>query len=222
MNKTVFPNRIATIQAMRWFLWANRQRRYSEVALSGFTLIELLIAATLTSIVLTLAGQGVVAMMQAENRIGSEITRRTNLNRSLEFIADEIRMAKSVSTPASGAVPTPTCGTATGVLSLTMPDNSSILYYVHNMSACSSSVWIKPAVIRRVANGSDTVLVDALTTPTTLPVCTTSRTGGSGFYACIESNSRSAQLFLYGLLTNSSGNSSGTYLSTSRITARSF
>lgn len=171
---------------------------------------------------LTMAGFGLVNTMQANQKSDSEIASRTNLNRSLDFIADEIRMAKSIGVPGSSSVPTPTCGTATGVLDLTMPNNSHIIYYAHNMSACSSNIWSTPAAIRRVAAGSDTLLVDAVVAPSAAPGCTGTSAGGDGFYACIDSSSRTATLALYGKLTDPYGKTIGTYPVSSQVSARSF
>lgn len=173
---------------------------------------------------MSLAGFGIVATLRANERVETEISRRANLNRALDFVSDEIRMAKAIAAPASASVPTQACGTTTGVLDLTMPDNSHTIYYVHNLTGCTSSLWSKPAVLRRVSGGSDNVLVDALTLPSTVPSCGTGTTsaGGNGFYACI-SNNRSATLYLYGNLNTSSLRASTSpYPVSSQVSARSF
>lgn len=190
---------------------------------SGFTLIELLIAVSLTTIATALAGFGMVAIMQANQRSESEIARRTQLNRSLEFIADEIRMAKVVNVPTSANVPTPTCGTATGVLDLTMPNNSRVVYYVNNIGTCAKGLWSQPATIRRVSNGVDTLLVDAIAPATTPPTCNSATsTGSNGFYACIDSASKQlVTLYLYGKLSDAYGDSNATYEVSSKAFARS-
>jgi prepilin-type N-terminal cleavage/methylation domain-containing protein len=194
----------------------------------GFTLLELLIAMALTSIMLVLTASGIVSMMRADQQSESEIARRITLNQSMDFIADEARMAKRIAVPASGSVPTPSCGTATGVLALTLPDNSVITYYVNNVNACPNIVWLKPVVLNRrvvASNGtvvSDTILMDALMAPTTQPTCNAQSSGANGFYACISSNNRSATLSLYGRLTDAIGNTSGVYPVISQVSARSF
>lgn len=63
---------------------------------AGFTLIELLVAMSLTTIVVSVAGFGLVTIMGANNKGEAETQRRVNLNRALDFIADEVRMASSV------------------------------------------------------------------------------------------------------------------------------
>lgn len=67
---------------------------------AGFTLIELLVAMALTSIVLSLTGFGLVTIMQKNAKAQGETSRRTELNRALDFIADEVRMANSITTTA--------------------------------------------------------------------------------------------------------------------------
>ncbi|WP_088893051.1 PulJ/GspJ family protein [Leptolyngbya ohadii] len=198
---------------------------------AGFTLTELLVALVLTSLVVGLAGQGLVAALQAERRNNLEVTQRTNQSRTLEFIADEIRMARNISRPDSAAIPSSTCGgTSTGVLNLSLPDGRLIQYYV---SSCSSSSWARGAVIHRrevaASVTRDSILVDALSAPATLPTCPTgmTRVGASGFYACMQSDiptasNRTTALFLYGALPNSSGGTGGTYMTSSQVTARSF
>jgi prepilin-type N-terminal cleavage/methylation domain-containing protein len=199
----------------------------SHAHAKGFTLVELLIAMSLTSVMLTLAGYGVTTILHANRQSESEISRRANLNRSLDFMADEIRMAKAIAVPAANAIPAPTCGTVTGVLDLTMPDDSHIIYYSHDISNCNQNLWTKPGTIRRLQGSSDSLLVDALMAPTTLPTgCSTaplSLRGASGFYACLnQSNNHLATLYLYGRLTDTTGRVTGTYPVSSEVSARSY
>ncbi|MBD2459740.1 prepilin-type N-terminal cleavage/methylation domain-containing protein [Oscillatoria sp. FACHB-1407] len=195
---------------------------------AGFTLLELLLAVTLTSIMLMLTTSGIISMMRADQESESEITRRISLNQSMDFITDEIRMAKRITVPASGSIPAPSCGTATGVLTLTMPDNSLISYYVNNINACPNAVWLKPVVINRrvLTSGnvvvSDTILMDALTAPATQPACTAQLSGADGFYACIDASSRSATLYLYGRVVDALGNTAAIYPVVSQASTRSF
>jgi len=208
---------------MKWLFRSLKSHSKSN----GFTLIELLIAMSLTSIMLAMAGYGIVTIMRANQNSGSEISRRANLNRALDFMADEIRMAKAIAAPAANTVPAQSCGTTTGVLDLTMPDDSHIIYYVHNISTCSNSLWTPTATIRRRQGTTDSLLVDALMVPSTLPGgCTTaplSLQGTSGFYACLnQDNTHLVTLYLYGRLTDARGNVVGTYPVSSQITSRSF
>ncbi|GAB4384945.1 MAG: hypothetical protein Kow00121_49180 [Elainellaceae cyanobacterium] len=200
---------------------------------SGFTLTELLVAVAISGIGLTIAGAGIVTIMQSQQKASVEVSQRTNLNRALDFMAEEVRMANAVKVPVVSSVPTVTCGTATGVLELTIPNPGlpadQVVYYLQTLNGCSSNPWLGPAVIRRkyVSSNStlssDTVLTDALMAPTTPPSCTSGMTfaGSNGFYACI-SNDRTADLYLYGRLTDAYGNTNGTYPVSSQVSARSF
>ncbi len=203
---------------------------------SGFTLTELLVAVSLTGVLAMLAGFGLVAMMQAQKKASSEIAQRTNLNRALDFIADDIRMAKTVSTSvSSGELPaTLSCGsssTITGILKLTMPNDSKVVYYLNNISnATNCASWmLKPAAVYRctvAANASQcsdagTVLVDAIMTNSNSPSCSSS-TDTSGFYASI-SNTRSVDVCIRGQMITAYGTSPTTpYTVRSQVSARAF
>ncbi len=73
----------------------------------GFTLTELLVAALIGGIVVTMAGWGMVALLQNNQRIEEQATTRMNLSRALDFISDDIRSALTVSTTAPSGWSTP-------------------------------------------------------------------------------------------------------------------
>lgn len=116
---------------------------------AGFTLIELLVAASITTIVVTLAGSGVVAMLQSSNKAQSENLRRVELNRALDFINEEVRMAKSIATDASANLTTVAPdfkSSGTPILTLEIPGVSErVIYYLED----ASSPWLGPKVIYR-------------------------------------------------------------------------
>ena len=196
---------------------------------AGFTLVELLVATSITTVALSLAGIGLVAIMQYQQKTAIEVAQRTNLNRALEFIADEVRMSKMVSTPTTNELPNVSCGTVTGVLKLNLPlDSSTVIYYIHNLSGCSNTIWLKPTAIYRCTfNAASSrcstvgdVVVDAVMPMSASPSCSNSDT--SGFYATI-SNDRSVELCLRGQMINAYGNSfTSPYFVRSKIAARSF
>lgn len=225
---------------MKWLL-----RSHKRNTSSGFTLTELLVATAISGIALTIAGVGLVAIMQKQRESSTEVGQRTNFNRALDFIANEVRMANTVQTPTSGSVPIVPCGTATGVLELTIPkpglpaaQADRVVYYLQTLNGCPNSAWLNPGVIRRkyinASNStlnSDSILIDAVAAPTTLPGCPSgiTRVGGNGFYACIGSNNRTVDLYLYGQLADSYGSTlrdaSGniiTYPVSSQVSVRSF
>ncbi|MBD1913662.1 MULTISPECIES: prepilin-type N-terminal cleavage/methylation domain-containing protein [unclassified Leptolyngbya] len=194
---------------------------------AGFTIVELIIAMVVTSIMITLAGYGLTTMLRANQQSGSEISRRANLNRALDFMADEVRMARTITVPTSTDVPSQSCGPTTGVMTLVMPDSSRIVYYVHEINGCSGNLWTATTIRRRVVGGADTLLVDALTAPSAMPSGCTATTqtlrGTNGFYACLDSaNTQLVTLFLYGRLTDARGNTTGTYPVSGQASARSF
>lgn len=107
---------------------------------AGFTLIELLIAAFLTLFVISIAGFGLAWSVQNNKTAKSETERRVELNRALDFMADEIRQAKPIAIDASDnlSVIAPTFdddttapATKTPVLTLQIPGVSQrVIYYV--------------------------------------------------------------------------------------------
>lgn len=226
----------------------------------GFTLIELLLAMSITSIVLSLAGAGLLAIMEANEKSERENERRVNLNRAMDFIADEVRMANSVqqATAASGQTPFSTSGT--GVLLLNIPSdttNPNKVYFIRP----SSTTWISPNTINRaegtytnpissITANTDRVLVDAIETvqsvatgtcasgyrylrhnttstwvclpATSAPsTCSTTLTGNNGFFACVGSDNRTVDLYLYGKLSSNQQPSKQPYLVKTRVFARS-
>lgn len=117
---------------------------------SGFTLIELLVAASITTIVVGLTGFGVVAITSKNKEAKAESERRVELNRALDFIADEVRQAKPISTNAAANLSTVAPGfnslNKTPVLTLQIPGVSQrVIYYIES----SSSPWLGPKVISR-------------------------------------------------------------------------
>ncbi len=193
---------------------------------AGFTLIELIIAMVLSAIFMGLTGYGLSVMTSKNQSAEVETQRRTQLNRALEYISEEIRMARTI-TPATGYTitsATPTCAVATPILSLTIPDGAdlkTIVYYLNDLSSCAKNqtVWFKPGVIKRVDLGTSTSttiadvngqeLVDAISN-TAAPTCTSGTispaTGAKGFYVCLDNptNARKVELHLRAKLSSES------------------
>jgi prepilin-type N-terminal cleavage/methylation domain-containing protein len=161
----------------------------------GFTLIEILVAAVIMSMVVTLAGTAFVALLQQNQKAKAESDRRTNLNRALDYMANDIRMAKKIeSTTVAGEV-----------IKLTLPDNSTVSYSVAN----STGVWTdtNPTAAERsqsIQRGA-AFLVDGIKAPSSgPPTCPSgsTRAGSNGFYACIYSGGKKVDLYLYGKLSD--------------------
>lgn len=197
----------------------------------GFTLIELLIAASLTTIVVSLTGFGLVTIMGNNKVAKAQTDRRVELNRALDFITDEIRQARPISTNASAnlstVAPTFISSGKTPVLTLQIPGVAErVIYYI----ASASSPWLGPNVVYRwgpnfTASGQYNTtapsgwtydpLVDLIVniTPDPNPNCPTnwvpnpavaSRTG---FYSCVDPAGKSAEIYLRGQLINAVGSS---------------
>lgn len=118
---------------------------------SGFTLIELLIAAGITFLVISASLASLVEVMKINQQSESETLRRQDLNRALDFMADEIRrgatVTPSATTAAQAALPEFTLPVgATPVLAITIPGVSKpVIYYL----AASANPWLPPSLIRR-------------------------------------------------------------------------
>lgn len=207
----------------------------------GFTLIELIIATVLTGLMATLSGYGLSIMLNNNQVAEAETVRRTQLNRALEYISEDIRMARSINPASSytiGSV-TPSCATANPILNLTVPSGTStktIVYYLNDLSACTNSqaVWLKPGVIKRVdlGNSSSTIiddgngleLVDAISNMPA-PVCSSGSiapaSNATGFYACLDHSSNASEVEIH-LQTQLSPDSTKTYQVVSKAFTRSF
>ena len=124
----------------------------------GFTLVELLVALVITGIVISLTGSGLYALMTANHRSQIETADRLELERSLAFMTDEIKMSQQVMTIIP-SIPTTIAGfsSASGssyikpILVLIPALNSGlkdpIVYYLADPP--NSSVWLGPRVIYR-------------------------------------------------------------------------
>ncbi len=160
---------------------------------AGFTLSELLVGILITAITLTLAGTGFVTLAQKSAKSDSEIDRRIDLNRAVEFMADEIREASSVSASAPPNWDVP--ANYTGILYLTRPSApTTIAYYTRNSVGTG---WRNQLVIYRATASGDLgqPLVDGLANAS--PGCS----GGSstrGFQVDLTTINRQVTLCLLG------------------------
>lgn len=140
----------------------SKHKKYFELKLNfknrGFTLIELLIALAIMGIVTSLAGSGLYALMNANQRSQIETKDRLELEQALAFMTDEIKMSQQVMT----SVPLSATGTkifkpASGssniqpILVLKPASNSGltnpIVYYLADPP--NNIVWLGPSVIYR-------------------------------------------------------------------------
>ncbi|AFZ44240.1 hypothetical protein PCC7418_2077 [Halothece sp. PCC 7418] len=169
----------------------------------GFTMVELLAALVITGIVTASLGVGLTYLLQESQETEEETQQRAELNRALDFITEEIRMAESIE-PNSGAIDISTDASDFGkdcndnsdnltcVLILDVPDvDQRIIYYTEP----TSGNWKGPRVLRRwgpdfnadgtysnpttPSNWSGDLLVDRIvdnTSNTSVPTCNADET----------------------------------------------
>jgi type II secretory pathway pseudopilin PulG len=118
-------------------------------ATAGFTLTELLIAGVMTGVMAAMIIGSLSGVMQANQEAESKTIRRVQLNRALDFMADEVRMATKIAPNAqadlTNAANFSTYG-KTSVLSLTIQGvPQRVIYYI----ASKSAPWFGPKVIYR-------------------------------------------------------------------------
>jgi len=186
----------------------------------GFTLPELLIAAAISLGVVSLGGFGLVSILTSSQVANAQNERKTELNRSLEFISDEIRQSERIGAtlPSGVTLPTEATSDAQAVLML-YPDIGStqpIIYYVDSPSS-SENTWRGPKLVYRwgpkykddgtYLNSDSTTwtpepLIDAIEDSNTAPTCSDSSltpTGNLGFGACVSASTKVAELYHAGI-----------------------
>lgn len=169
----------------------------------GFTLIELIIASVMSVLVLGFAGFGLLFMLREQAVTNASGDLQYNLNRAVDFIAEEVRQASAVTTTAtlpSGCVGT---GTNTVVLGLTIPPDTTtnVIYYTKTPP---NSDWLGPSSIYRCgpnysaagvadySTGSTKnadILIDLIASNSNTNTCqnggTANPSTNSGFFVCI-------------------------------------
>jgi hypothetical protein len=187
----------------------------------GFTLLELTIALALTGGVVAMAASGLVALMTKDRQAAIDRTHRYELQRTLDFIGNEIRMAAKISPcPNQDGIhyqPAVQSRNAHPVLVLWMPTGMGlpepIVYYLARPPV--KSVWTGPQVLYRwgptlrlngdYSNNQGTynyyneVVVDQMTSEITTAPCPDSyplAMSQSGLRLCLSPEQRSAHLTL--------------------------
>lgn len=208
--------------------------KYNQTS-AGFTLIELLVAASISGLVIALTGFGVVALTERNKNEKIETERRVDVNRALDFIAEEVRMAKKVelnaeSASVTGFSPAGDAENVKKVLVLevqTQAGMRNVVYYIASLknSLTNPSVWSGPKVIYRwgpifdgagsytAASNQNSVLVDFIEDSSISPTCNPSNwtlnppDSVTGFYACVDPSGKLASVNIRGKLTNAYGSS---------------
>ncbi|MEA5508557.1 hypothetical protein VB715_02145 [Crocosphaera sp. UHCC 0190] len=180
---------------------------------SGFTLMELLVAASLTLVVVSAAGYGMVVITR-ENRIAIAANdTQYNVNRAADFITEEMKAASAVRTDVSSGLPTdfaPT-GTYQVILAIDTPSLAQpIIYYLK--SPPDSPLLGTNAIYRwgptLQANGSygttwnHEPLIDLIPDAPQNTNCATSgmtkipSTNPKGFFVCVSDDQKNAELHI--------------------------
>jgi prepilin-type N-terminal cleavage/methylation domain-containing protein len=120
----------------------------------GFTLPEVLLASLLMLIAVAIAGNGVVHLLRNNYKANADSELRNNVNRTLEFIGNEVRRAKFIADRRDKIMPLPTgVNRDDVVLAFQIPNpnrpneplDKQIVYYVQNRV----NPWLGPKVLWR-------------------------------------------------------------------------
>jgi type II secretory pathway pseudopilin PulG len=207
---------------------------------SGITLVEVLIASLFSVFVIAGGAFGLTAMMQRNAIIEARSQRRMDLDRAINYIADEIKSTNDVQ---AVALDSTFPGDGTGVLLLSIPGSGTNpqrrVYFIRP----STDTWFGPNTINRyegtitnpvtgIPLNADRVLVDGITTPNSTELmriqrlCTNTTgavfRGTGGFYACINAATDTVDLYLYGRLEDIAGSLKDPTLENLAVTTRVF
>lgn len=129
-------------------------------------LLELLIGASLTSIVITAAGSGLISIINANQKAETESRTRLNITRTLDYISDEIRMANQINkTPTTAQTTAAQAVVAAGLQNVLRPGTFPVLYLempagrcwglpttdkvIFFVASAYRTPWLPPAVLYR-------------------------------------------------------------------------
>lgn len=202
---------------LHWYLTQYLTRAKSD---RGFTLLEILMAISLSSIVLLGIGTGLVFTLNSNKKAEAKTLQRTQLNRALDYISEDIRRARTVTVNNNN---TPSVLTDDKLVLTYYPDPSvttsnTITYTLSD----ASSPWIGPKVLTRLETGGVTqTLVDGISeniinssspdTPNTIKLKEIATcTGGTslnqfGFQVCIKTDLTDNGVTIYNAVVALSG-----------------
>ena len=210
------------VKAMRFFLeYINHLGRLQKKSAHrrlqpGFTITEVLLAGLMMLIAVLMAGNGLINLLRSNYRANADSEIRNNLNRTLEFVSDEVRRARIIAGTKDAIASTKVPSGATAVLAFRIPDpnnpgqaplNEQIVYYTTSPGLESSLTG--PRVLWRFgpnldANGNYTTpanvatwqhspVTDMLAATVNNPNCPTgfiqipdNLNNVGGFYTCVR------------------------------------
>jgi type II secretory pathway pseudopilin PulG len=100
------------VKAMRFYLeYINHLGRLQKKSAhrrlqAGFTITEVLLAALMMLIAVSVAGIGLIDLLRSNYRANADSEIRNNLNRTLEFVSDEVRRARIIAQTEAAIVTT--------------------------------------------------------------------------------------------------------------------
>ncbi len=191
---------------------------------TGFTLIELVLSVIITAMVTTLAGTGLVTMINANSASETRILNRLELNRAIDLIQDEVKMSAGVfldvTTTPSEFIP---LGNSPQPILVILPYRNHqsretlppIVYYVTDI--VSTEPWKEPRAIYRwgpklLVNGDydptiyeHELVIDGITDrpPDPNPACPSitdqsipNNIDRQGFFICLNPTEKNIKLWL--------------------------
>jgi type II secretory pathway pseudopilin PulG len=120
--------KLARVKAMRSYLgyinYLGRLPKKSAwlVRQAGFTITEVLLASSMMVIVISVAGIGVINLLRSDYRANADSEIQNNLNRTLEFVSDEVRRAKIIPDSEAAITSTQVPTGARAVLAFQIPN----------------------------------------------------------------------------------------------------
>lgn len=199
------------------------KKRPGSLNMSGFTLPELLVAATISLGIISLGGFGLVSILTSSQVANAQNERRTELNRSLEFVSAEVRQAEKVEAtstlPSEFTLPT---GATLALKLFPVGSTTPVIYYVASPSP-SDNTWRGPNVVYRwgpqiqddgsylndsaPGDWTSEPLIDLIEETGALPTCPSdwSGNGTAGFFACVNDTGSIVQLYQQGQVVKSLG-----------------
>jgi type II secretory pathway pseudopilin PulG len=117
------------------------RQAHQLVRQAGFTITEVLLASSMMLIAISVAGIGVTNLLRSNYRANAGTEIQNNLNRTLEFVSDEVRRAKTIADSEAAITSTQVPTGARPVLAFQISDpnnpgqaplNEQIVYYTQN------------------------------------------------------------------------------------------
>lgn len=188
------------------------RQAHQPVRQAGFTITEVLLASSMMVIVISVAGDAVINLLRSNYRANAGAEIENNLNRTLEFVSDEVRRARIIADKEADIVMTQVPTGARAVLAFQIPNPNNpgqtlpnqIVYYTKGPENSLTG----PRVLWRYgpdldANGNYNInswqhspVTDRLAAAASNPNCPTGFTripalgNVDDFYACVRNGGR--------------------------------